>query len=681
MTQSAPQIVNPDPQFQSRDTPLQLDRRIGLYTGIAAGLIGLMFLSQGITQPVIQLFIIAAVFMLTALINIFSLETVNFKDPRVGVYVGLGALQLSLIIFALLFTNTSLIAASLIIITGVFVISGQLRGRDVDWGVVITLVAAMISGLAGIITAIPQYNLSNLSFQLRLFLIIIAAAYVIFLGVLTLRNLTSTITVKLITSSLAITLIPLLLLSTIQTDFIRNIVQNQTNQALKLAGEETANRIDDFFSANLDQVERAASLSAFINYLNLDPMVREGSSQEQQLALTIGSLKAQEQAYLTSIGLLDLQGRNVYDSNPALTGGSEDTGEYFVQPLRTGQIFVSSVLFSDQNGDAYLYFSAPVRNSSGQLMGVLRLRYDALILQEELGASVNLLGARTYPMLIDELNIRIADLARPSEIYKAIAPLTADQIASIQAQKRLPDLPPEQLYTNLPDFATSLEQAGANPYFNTYLYESGTAARGMSAVAIRLKNKPWNVVFLQERTALINLLQERNRTSSLIAILLAGAVGLITVLFARIFSRPILSLRETAANIAAGDMNAQATVTTRDEIGALGQTFNLMTQQLRGFIGELEDRVNERTVELARQNDSLQLRSQQLQTVSDVARQIVSARELETLLNQVAILISERFNFYHVGIFLLDQNSEFALLRAANSAGGQRMLARGHKLR
>jgi len=280
--------------------------------------------------------------------------------------------------------------------------------------VVITLVAAMISGLAGIITAIPQYNLSNLSFQLRLFLIIIAAAYVIFLGVLTLRNLTSTITVKLITSSLAITLIPLLLLSTIQTDFIRNIVQNQTNQALKLAGEETANRIDDFFSANLDQVERAASLSAFINYLNLDPMVREGSSQEQQLALTIGSLKAQEQAYLTSIGLLDLQGRNVYDSNPALTGGSEDTGEYFVQPLLPGQIFVSSVLFSYQNGDAYLYFSAPVRNSSGQLMGVLRLRYDALILQEELGASVNLLGARTYPMLIDELNIRMADLARPS---------------------------------------------------------------------------------------------------------------------------------------------------------------------------------------------------------------------------------------------------------------------------
>ena len=681
MNQSEPQNTTPTTQTGPAENQMGFDRRIGLYTGIGAGLIGLLFLSQGVTHPVIQLYIVAAVFMLVALVNIFSLESITFKDPRTSVYLGLSALQLALVIFAHLFTNTSLISASLIIIIGVFTISGQFRGRDVDLGLIITLVAAMLSGLAGTLTTIGQYDLNNFPLFMRIMLIAIVVAYIVMLGIITIRSLTSTISVKLITSSLAITLVPLLLLSTIQTDFIRTIVQNQTNQALKLAGEETANRIDAFFSDNLDQIERAANLAAFINYLNIDPTERNGSSQEQQLALTINSLKAQQEAYLTSIGLLDLQGNNIYDSNPFEVGNSEDTSEYFVQPLRTGQIFVSSVLFSDQNGDAYLYFSAPVRNASGQMMGVLRMRYDALVLQDRLGESINLLGARSYPMLVDELNIRIADLARPSEVYKAIAPLTADQIASIQKQKRLPNLPAEQLYTNLPEFAASLDQIGNDPYFNTYLYESGTEARGMSGVAIRLKNKPWNVVFLQERTALINLLQERNRTSSLIAILLAGFVGLITVIFARLFSRPILSLRETAANIAGGDINAQATITTRDEIGALGETFNLMTQQLRGFIGELENRVNERTVELARQNESLQLRSQQLQTVSDVARQIVSARELETLLNQVTVLISDRFNFYHVGIFLVDQNNEYALLRAANSEGGQRMLARGHKLR
>ena len=44
-------------------------------------------------------------------------------------------------------------------------------------------------------------------------------------------------------------------------------------------------------------------------------------------------------------------------------------------------------------------------------------------------------------------------------------------------------------------------------------------------------------------------------------------------------------------------------------------------------------------------------------------------------------MISRYFDFYHAGIFLIDDAHEYAVLQAANSEGGQRMLARGHKLR
>lgn len=44
-------------------------------------------------------------------------------------------------------------------------------------------------------------------------------------------------------------------------------------------------------------------------------------------------------------------------------------------------------------------------------------------------------------------------------------------------------------------------------------------------------------------------------------------------------------------------------------------------------------------------------------------------------------LISERFGYYHIGVFLLDDSKEYAVLRAANSEGGQRMLKRNHRLR
>jgi GAF domain-containing protein len=50
-------------------------------------------------------------------------------------------------------------------------------------------------------------------------------------------------------------------------------------------------------------------------------------------------------------------------------------------------------------------------------------------------------------------------------------------------------------------------------------------------------------------------------------------------------------------------------------------------------------------------------------------------------MNQTVQLISSYFGYYHAGIFILDDVREYAVLQAANSEGGQRMLARGHKLR
>jgi GAF domain-containing protein len=44
-------------------------------------------------------------------------------------------------------------------------------------------------------------------------------------------------------------------------------------------------------------------------------------------------------------------------------------------------------------------------------------------------------------------------------------------------------------------------------------------------------------------------------------------------------------------------------------------------------------------------------------------------------------LIGDAFEFYHTGLFLMDASGEWAELRAASSAGGRKMLARGYRLR
>jgi len=97
---------------------------------------------------------------------------------------------------------------------------------------------------------------------------------------------------------------------------------------------------------------------------------------------------------------------------------------------------------------------------------------------------------------------------------------------------------------------------------------------------------------------------------------------------------------------------------------------NLELQQLQK---ELESRVGQRTAEL-------QEKAVQFQTIAQVSQTITSIQNPDQLLSSVTDLISERFGIYHTGIFLVDERGENAILQAANSDGGQRMLARGHRL-
>lgn len=103
------------------------------------------------------------------------------------------------------------------------------------------------------------------------------------------------------------------------------------------------------------------------------------------------------------------------------------------------------------------------------------------------------------------------------------------------------------------------------------------------------------------------------------------------------------------------------------------QELSTSLSELNALRVELEQRVEDRTSELSR-------RASQLEAVASVARTIAFVQDLDVLLPTITRLVSQRFGFYHVGIFLLDAQRKYAVLRAANSAGGQRMLDRQHQL-
>ncbi|MDX9954189.1 MAG: GAF domain-containing protein [Anaerolineae bacterium] len=149
---------------------------------------------------------------------------------------------------------------------------------------------------------------------------------------------------------------------------------------------------------------------------------------------------------------------------------------------------------------------------------------------------------------------------------------------------------------------------------------------------------------------------------------------LLQVFMRRAVLKPLEELAEGAAIVGAGDLAFEIDSRRTDEIGFLARAFNDMGGRLRHLVTTLEQQVESRTAALARRN-------QQLEAVSLVAREAVTIQDLPTLLETTVGAISRQFGYYHAGIFWIDQSEQWAVLRAASSEGGRRMLERGHRLR
>jgi GAF domain-containing protein/heme/copper-type cytochrome/quinol oxidase subunit 4 len=91
---------------------------------------------------------------------------------------------------------------------------------------------------------------------------------------------------------------------------------------------------------------------------------------------------------------------------------------------------------------------------------------------------------------------------------------------------------------------------------------------------------------------------------------------------------------------------------------------------------ELELRSRElqiRTLELGR-------RSMQLQIAAEIARDVTAVREVKELLGQAVESLEDRLGFYHVAVFLVDEQEQFAILRAATGEAGRQMLSQNYRV-
>jgi GAF domain-containing protein/HAMP domain-containing protein len=163
-------------------------------------------------------------------------------------------------------------------------------------------------------------------------------------------------------------------------------------------------------------------------------------------------------------------------------------------------------------------------------------------------------------------------------------------------------------------------------------------------------------------------------TNLLVSLFIAALAFAIIYITSQSISNPIINLAKKANALATGEMGTRITIDREDEIGGLSSSFNVMAEQLQNLVRTLEEKVEDRT-------QGLQIQANRLLLAAEIARDAAALGDLDELLNRSSRLVLDRFNFYHTGIFLIDQQRDYAILRASPTEAGSEMIKQNHRLR
>ncbi|AFY45415.1 diguanylate cyclase [Nostoc sp. PCC 7107] len=416
---------------------------------------------------------------------------------------------------------------------------------------------------------------------------------------------------KLIASFLVVALIPLLLLAFINKETTEKALTENVQQALSAAANQTSNRIDAFIDRNLNAVRVEALLPGLAGYLSLTPKERDNSPEKQLATETLSRLSRKDLLNILSYSLLDLNGKNVLNTTNTLDISTDESKQdYFKEPLQTKLPFVSSMKRSPKIHDLVsIFFSSPVRNAKGDILGVLRVSYNATVIQQLVTRETKQTGNKSLAILLDENNIYLAHSTAPELVFHSIVPLPLDVVSQLQIEGRLSNDPIPKLATN----ELKLKQALDNQqlYLTAGLSTTGNQVN-MIAIA-HLKYKPWSVLFAQPRAVALAPVEKQIRDTMFLFALIASIVTIIAFVIGQMLTQSIIYLTNIVFQFSAGNLDIRAKVNSKDEIGQLAKSFNNMALQLQTSLATLEQRVQERTAELVIAKETAEDANQKLE--------------------------------------------------------------------
>lgn len=399
------------------------------------------------------------------------------------------------------------------------------------------------------------------------------------------HSLLNSIRTKLIVSFLLVALIPLLLLAYVNKQTTEKALTDNARQALSAAAKETVNRIDAFIDGNLNAVRVEAILPGLSAYLGQTVEQRKDSPEMRLATETLIRLSRKDMLNILSYALLDINGRNVWDTNTPDIGRDESSHDYFREPLQTQLPFVSSMKQSPTIPDLIqLFFSSPVRNAKGKILGILRVSYNATVVQQLVTRQTERAGAQSLAILLDENYIYLAHSTTPKLLFKSLVPLSSDLVNKLQIEGRLSKTLTKETAPNFPKIKEALDTKKSSLIAS---FTENNNQANLIAIA-RLQYKPWLVLFAQPLAVALAPVEKQISDALFLFTLIAGVVTIIAFAIGQLLTKPLIYLANIVAEFTAGNLNIRVKLNSKNEIAQLARAFNNMAGQLQESFNILE---------------------------------------------------------------------------------------------
>lgn len=392
---------------------------------------------------------------------------------------------------------------------------------------------------------------------------------------------------------LLVSFCPSVFLTFLHLDGTLDSLEKNAAKSLQESALHNGKIVDVFIRENLEDIRTYALFADFSIYLEMAEDKRSGSAIENRVLDLLLALQRRDPLNITSCALFDRKGRDLVDTNSEDMGLSKADREYFRRPLQTGRPYASTQYKAELSRVPSIYFSSPVRNTAGQIIGVFRVRYNALVLQQ---------------LLLQRGDLQI-DSSRRVRLYDLHQVLYVDSMLPPQLFVRDSGLPfAEEVFATGQDPADPLALAGRVGDLQqgaaaTKLFRAREGAEERLYAAFGLSEGPWLVVVDQGMSGYYQAISKQIGNAAMLIGLVALAVVFIASLVGGRIVRPLQRLTDAAGAMEGGSLDIRVEGGRDQETRVLAEAFNAMTGRLRRAMDELRRSEEDYRLLVENQND------------------------------------------------------------------------------